>query len=272
MTRMLWLLWKVYHNWVVHHKIQMHWFLKVESLGETRCKKSWNQFKGYDSLSLRCVKRVSGKRKDHRLEKYKSKILISEVPTLWNLRTGRLNDSSDVPEARLGLYRNNQLQPGKKNIRWHTVHVDHDTICMKGKVQNDVRDEKPALEVYYTSGTDLSDGSQRKVSIVVVPDAVTNSCVSEKVRRRGARDRYVGQVVMNHIGRLWLVTAVLKCDREPSTLGFERASASRCKTTLLIKIAKFWEFKGVPERYEQKKWKDTRCWSGHRPMSWMIRH
>ena len=64
MTRMLWLLWKVYHNWVVYHKIQMHSFLKVESLGETRCRKSWNQFKGYDSLSLRYVKRVSGKRKD----------------------------------------------------------------------------------------------------------------------------------------------------------------------------------------------------------------
>ena len=31
----------------------MHSFLKVESLGEARCRKSWNQFKGYDSLSLR---------------------------------------------------------------------------------------------------------------------------------------------------------------------------------------------------------------------------
>ena len=49
-TRMLWLLRKVYHNWVVHHKIQMHSFLKVECLGETLCRKSWNQFKGYDSL------------------------------------------------------------------------------------------------------------------------------------------------------------------------------------------------------------------------------
>ena len=50
--------------------------------GETRCRKSWNQFKGYDSLGLRYVKRVSGKRKDHRLEKYVSKFLISEVPAL----------------------------------------------------------------------------------------------------------------------------------------------------------------------------------------------
>ena len=57
-----------HHNWVVYHKIQLHSFLKVESLGETRCRKSWNQFKGYDSQSLRYVKRESGKRKDHRWE------------------------------------------------------------------------------------------------------------------------------------------------------------------------------------------------------------
>ena len=34
----------------------------------------------YDSLSLRYVMRVSKKRKDHRLEKYKSKFLISDAP------------------------------------------------------------------------------------------------------------------------------------------------------------------------------------------------
>ena len=104
-TRKLWLLSKLYHNWVVYHKIQTHSFLKVESLGETRCRKSWNQFKGYDALSLRYFKQVSREKKDHRLEKYMSKILISEVPTQWNLRTGpmkRLNDNSDAPEARHG--------------------------------------------------------------------------------------------------------------------------------------------------------------------------
>ena len=70
-------------------------------------RKSWNQFKGYDSLSIRYVIRVSGKRQDHRWEKEMSKFLISEVPTLCNLRTGpmkRPNDSSDVPEARLGIW------------------------------------------------------------------------------------------------------------------------------------------------------------------------
>ena len=41
----------------------------VGSLGEAQCRKSWNQFKGYDSLSPRYVKRVPWTRKDHRWEK-----------------------------------------------------------------------------------------------------------------------------------------------------------------------------------------------------------
>ena len=58
----------------------MRWFLKeANSPGEAQCKKSWDRFEEDDSLSLRYVKQVSGKRKNHRLEKYKSKILISEV-------------------------------------------------------------------------------------------------------------------------------------------------------------------------------------------------
>ena len=97
---------KLYHNWVASRQTRKHWFLeKANSPGETRCKKSWDRLEKYGSLSLRYVKQVSGKKKDHRLEKDKSNLLISEVPTLWNLSTGpmkRLNDSSDVPEARLG--------------------------------------------------------------------------------------------------------------------------------------------------------------------------
>ena len=49
---------------------------------------------------------VSGTRKDHRLEKYKSNLDISEVPTLQNSRIGptkRLKDKSDVPKTRLGI-------------------------------------------------------------------------------------------------------------------------------------------------------------------------
>ena len=61
MTRMLWLLWKVYHNWVVYHKIQMNSFLKEQNFGEARCRKCWDRFEKYGSLSPRYVKRVSGK-------------------------------------------------------------------------------------------------------------------------------------------------------------------------------------------------------------------
>ena len=125
MTRMLSLLRKVYHKWVVYHKIQMHSFLKVESLGEARCRKSWNQFKGYDSRSLRPVKRVSGKRKDHRWEQCMSKFLIREVPTLCNLRTGpmkRLKDSSDVPEAKRGIsLAKKHIQAQRKRTRLHST-------------------------------------------------------------------------------------------------------------------------------------------------------
>ena len=45
-------------------------------------RKVWDQFDGYDSHSLRYVKQVSEKIKAHRLENFKSKNLISEVPTL----------------------------------------------------------------------------------------------------------------------------------------------------------------------------------------------
>ena len=60
---------------VVPSKTQNHWTLKeAQSLGETRWKKFWDQFDEYDSPSLRCVKQVSGKRKDHRLGKIQVKI------------------------------------------------------------------------------------------------------------------------------------------------------------------------------------------------------
>ena len=75
------------------------------SPGETRCKKSWDRFEKYCSQSLCFVKQVSGRRRDHRLGKYKSNFNISEVPTQWNLRTGpmkRLKDKSNVPKAGIG--------------------------------------------------------------------------------------------------------------------------------------------------------------------------
>ena len=82
-TRMLWILRKLYHNWVASRKTRSHWILKeAYSLGETRSQKFWDQFDEYGSHSLRCVKQVSGKTKDLRLKKkYKSEVLSSEVPT-----------------------------------------------------------------------------------------------------------------------------------------------------------------------------------------------
>ena len=63
-TIMLWLLWKMYHNWVASRKTRKHWFLKEEhSPGETRCKKSWDRFESYGSLSPRYVKQVSGQQR-----------------------------------------------------------------------------------------------------------------------------------------------------------------------------------------------------------------
>ena len=55
------------------------------------------------TMSYAASSELSEKRKDHRWEKQMSKFLISEVPTLWHLRTGPMNNSSDVPEARLGI-------------------------------------------------------------------------------------------------------------------------------------------------------------------------
>ena len=99
MTRMLWLLWRVYHNWVVYHKIQMHSFLKKESRRSPMQKVLEPLLKGYDSQSLTLRQANIREKKEPSLGKLMSEFLISEVPTLWNLRTGpmkRLNDSSDI--------------------------------------------------------------------------------------------------------------------------------------------------------------------------------
>ena len=66
-------------------KTRSHWILKeVDILWETRCKKSWDQFEEYDSHSLRNVKQVSGKTKDHRLNKHKIKIPYQRSPYALN--------------------------------------------------------------------------------------------------------------------------------------------------------------------------------------------
>ena len=51
------------------------------------CKKPWNRFEEYDSLSLRCVKQVSGKTKAHRLENtsQSSSSAKSQCFEIWGL-------------------------------------------------------------------------------------------------------------------------------------------------------------------------------------------
>ena len=45
---------KLYHNWVASRKTRVRWFLEeANSPGEMRCKKSWDRFEKYGSLSLR---------------------------------------------------------------------------------------------------------------------------------------------------------------------------------------------------------------------------
>ena len=81
-TRMLWLLKFVPQLGCVSQDSEALVSQRGNSTGEPDAKKSWDRFEEYDALSLHCVKQVSKKRKDHRLEKHKSKILISEVLTL----------------------------------------------------------------------------------------------------------------------------------------------------------------------------------------------
>ena len=67
----------------VKAKTRMHSLLKErKSFGKARCRKSCTQFKEFDSQSPHYVTRLSRTRKDHRLEKYKSNLDISEVLTL----------------------------------------------------------------------------------------------------------------------------------------------------------------------------------------------
>ena len=188
MTRMLWLSWKLYHSWVVYHKIQMHSFLKVESLGETRRRKSWNQLKGYDSLSLGYVKRVCGKRKDHRWEKYKSNFLIIEVPTLWNLGTRptkRLKDSSDVPEARHRILPKT-FSSSKRTTKLRSTRLQRIWVMPVTSIK-----EPEEREFVVDSGASVHLGQQARPQLCCVGDHedIKKSDDGDDGQRRGANKR-----------------------------------------------------------------------------------
>ena len=58
----------------------MHSFLKVESLGKTRCRKSWNQFKGYDTQKSALRQASIREKKDHCWEKINVKVPHQRSP------------------------------------------------------------------------------------------------------------------------------------------------------------------------------------------------
>ena len=105
-TRMLWLLWQLYRRWVVSRKTRS--YLDSQRGNQAR----WNPMQKV-SRPIRKVRFTQPalrqasirEKKGPSPGKYKSKILTSKVPALWNLRTGpkkRLKDNSDAPEARHG--------------------------------------------------------------------------------------------------------------------------------------------------------------------------
>ena len=64
-------------------------------------------------------------------KKNKSKFLISEVPTLWNLRTDLrkwLIDRSDVPEARIGTLPKT-CTSSKRKTKLHSTHCRKNGYC-----------------------------------------------------------------------------------------------------------------------------------------------
>ena len=82
-TRLQWLLKKLYHNWVASRKTRRHRFLKVEnSPGKPDAKSLGTDLKSTVHSVYAASGKLPVKRKDHRLEKYRSKIFTSEVPTL----------------------------------------------------------------------------------------------------------------------------------------------------------------------------------------------
>ena len=130
------------------------------------------------SLSLRYVKRVSGKRKDHRWEWLMSKFLISEVLTLWNLRTGpmkRLNDSSDVPEARLAIWQETYTSSKKKTKLHATFPRTAEEWVLPAASTKELEEKEFVVD---------SEASMRMVSKKDLNSAELETMRTSRVRRR----------------------------------------------------------------------------------------
>ena len=110
----------MYHNWVASRKTRKHWFLKEEnSPGETRCKKSC------DSLSLRYVKKVSGK----------------ERKIAWNNTSPESSSASHEETDRkssheLPMESRAKVEPGsgKHSVYTHLSKDGNCEICQRTKI------------------------------------------------------------------------------------------------------------------------------------------
>ena len=80
----------------------MHSFLKVESFGATRCRKSWNQFERYDSPSLHVRHASIREKKGPSLEKKTVKVPHQRSPNALKFEDIS-QEQTDVPEARFGI-------------------------------------------------------------------------------------------------------------------------------------------------------------------------
>ena len=125
MTRMLWLLSKVYHNWVAFHKIQMHSFLKVESLGRARCRKSWNQLQRVRFTKSTLRQASIKEKKGPSLGKINVKVPHQRRPYAMKFvdrSHEETEDNSDVPEARLGILPKT-FTSSKRTTKLHSIHL-----------------------------------------------------------------------------------------------------------------------------------------------------
>ena len=98
----------------------MHSFLKEESLGETRSKKSWNQFKEYDSPSLRYDKASIREKKGPSLGKINVKALHQRSPYAMTFED-RFHEETERPKQSMEPRQKKYTTSKKKKTRLHST-------------------------------------------------------------------------------------------------------------------------------------------------------
>ena len=146
----------------------------------------------------------------------------------------------------------------------------------------------PVIEFDCAFATDMPGDPNRKISMMVATASTHGSIFAVVARRNGGQDDYVMQSFQNHIDRLGLVRADLKCDQEPSTLDVASTLIKRCQSTILMVTATPKGSKGSLGRGERAhltiqghlrafreavsmRYK-TEIGPDHVLMGWMVRH